>query len=96
MFAPDCFHLNRKGHYGMALMLWNTMVIIFTKVKCRALACISQFTRDIRPKLAQCWPSVAYDGPRLSRHWVNCLVLAGSPVNKFAQRCLTILVQFWI
>ena len=25
-FAPDCFHLSQKGHYGIAYMLWNVMV----------------------------------------------------------------------
>ena len=38
MFAQDCFHLNRQGHYGMAYMLWNTMVsdlyMLYININC--------------------------------------------------------------
>ena len=49
---------------------------------------IGQFflqTRDIDPKLFQCWASIAADGLTLKPHWINVPCLLGRfllrPVN---------------
>ena len=46
-------------------------------------------SRDIQPMLAQCWSSVADDGPTLRQHWLNisCLLNSiatiGLPISNF-------------
>ena len=62
---------------GKGAIVVNVFTSLFTVCSYSIQRGMTLETRDVRPRLCECWASVADGGPTFNRRWVNVSCLLG-------------------